>query len=157
MVDGWAMDVRPIGWVSSTRTEPFDDDWGAVASSVVFDPAEVSPDALAGLDQFSHVEIVYVFDRVDPDQVERGARHPRGNPAWPKVGILAQRAKNRPNRLGLSRSRIVSVDGLTLHLLDLDAVDGTPILDVKPWMAEFGPRGPVRQPGWSADLMAGYW
>ena len=73
------------------------------------------------------------------------------------MGIFAQRAKDRPNRLGLSVCRLLGVDGVRIDVAGLDAVDGTPVLDVKPWMAEFGPRGPVRQPTWSRELMAGYW
>ena len=153
------MECTPIGWVKSDRTAPVDDDWDSVTSVITLDPSVVSDRALLGLEQFSHLEVVYVFDRVDPSQVERGARHPRGNTSWPEVGILAQRAKNRPNRLGLCCCRLTQVDraAMTLHVRDLDAIHGTPVLDINPWMAEFGPRGPTRQPGWSSELMAAYW
>lgn len=153
------MDITPIGWVRSSRREPVDDDWDSETSSVVLDQSQLSSAALAGLDQFSHVEVLYVFDQVDPAGVERGARHPRGNTAWPRVGILAQRAKNRPNRLGLCCCRLVGVDpaAMTVHLRDLDAIDGTPVLDLKPWVAEFGPRGAVSQPEWATELMSRYW
>jgi len=151
------VELQPIGTVRSTRTEPLDDDWDAVAASVVLDDAQFSPDALRGLDAFSHVEVVYVFDRVDPSTVQTAARHPRGNRDWPEVGIFAQRAKGRPNRLGVTVCRLLGVDGLTLHVQGLDAIDGSPVVDVKPYMQEFGPRGEVRQPAWSHELMAGYW
>ncbi|HWE54512.1 MAG TPA: TrmO family methyltransferase [Acidimicrobiales bacterium] len=134
-----------------------DDDWDSVTSRITLDPGQVDATAVTGLDQFSHVEVVYVFDQVDPAVVERGARHPRSNPDWPSVGILAQRARMRPNRLGVTVCRLVGVDGLTVEVADLDAVDGTPVVDIKPYMAEFGPRGPVRQPVWSHQLMSGYW
>ncbi|MEZ0374747.1 MAG: TrmO family methyltransferase, partial [Candidatus Sericytochromatia bacterium] len=78
-----------------------DDDWGRVESEIVLDEA-LPEDALAGLEDFSHLEIVYLFHRVAADQLVTGAEHPRENPAWPKVGIFAQRKKNRPNRLGLT-------------------------------------------------------
>ena len=148
--------LHPIATVRSSRTEPLDDDWDAVASQVVLDDA-LSPDALRGLEDFSHVEVVYVFDRVRPEQVQSGARRPRGNAAWPEVGIFAQRAKARPNRLGVTVCRLLRVDGRTLHVQGLDAIDGTPVVDLKPDFAEFGPRGEVRQPAWSHELMAGYW
>ncbi len=151
------MELVPIGTVTSSRTEPLDDDWDAVTSSVTLDAAQFSPDALRGLEDFSHVEVVYVFDRVDPAAVQTAARHPRGNPDWPEVGIFAQRAKGRPNRLGVTVCRLLAVEGLTLRLEGLDAVDGSPVVDVKPYLAEFGPRGEVRQPAWSRELMAGYW
>ncbi|GAA4548505.1 SAM-dependent methyltransferase [Amycolatopsis samaneae] len=151
------MQVEPIGLVSSARTEPLDDDWDTVAATITLDSTRFTPEALAGLDEFSHVEVVYLFDRVDPDRVQYGARRPRGNPAWPPVGIFAQRGKGRPNRIGVTTCALVGVDGLTLTLAGLDAIDGTPVLDVKPYLTEFGPRGPVRQPAWSRELMAGYW
>jgi len=112
---------------------------------------------VAGLQEFSHIEIVFVFDQVEPADIERGARHPRGNLSWPAVGIFAQRAKMRPNRIGVTVCRLLEVDGLVLRVAGLDAIDGTPVLDIKPYMSEFGARGEVRQPPWSHELMAGYW
>jgi tRNA-Thr(GGU) m(6)t(6)A37 methyltransferase TsaA len=149
----------PIGRVAGGRAEVRDDDWGAERAAIVLDAARFGADALLGLDAFSHLEVVYLFDRVDPAKVETGARHPRGNPDWPRVGIFAQRAKDRPNRLGVSRCRIVGVDadGLRIAVAGLDAVDGTPVLDIKPYMNEFGPQEPVHQPAWAGELMAGYW
>jgi len=149
--------VAPIGYVEASRHEPIDDEWDAVSSAIQLDPRAVRPDALAGLGSFSHIEVIYLFHRVDPDAVQRGARRPRGNPAWPAVGILAQRAKNRPNRLGISTCRLLEIDDLRLHITGLDAIDGTPVLDVKPYFAEFGARGEIRQPTWSHELMRGYW
>jgi len=151
------MDVEAIGWVSSPRTEPVDDDWDTVTSTITLDGDRFGPEALAGLDAFSHVEVVYLFDRVDPAGAQTGARHPRGNPGWPEIGIFAQRAKGRPNRIGVSTCRLLAVDGLTVTVHALDAIDGTPVLDLKPYLVEFAPRGDVHQPAWSHELMAGYW
>ena len=109
-----------------------------------------------GLGEFSHVEVLYLFDRVDPGSVHTGARRPRGNPEWPEVGVFAQRVKDRPNRIGLSTCEILGVDGTRIAVRGLDAVDGTPVLDLKPHLVEFGPRSEVRQPPWSHELMAGY-
>lgn len=152
-----AYTLFPVGVVRGGRGEVRDDDWDAERATIVLDAARFTPDAVAGLDAFSHLEVVYLFDRVDPAAVETGARHPRGNDAWPRVGIFAQRAKDRPNRLGVSRCVLHGVDGLTLHVSGLDAVDGTPVLDIKPYMSEFGPRGETRQPAWSRELMKDYW
>ncbi|WP_324783937.1 SAM-dependent methyltransferase [Streptomyces sp. H51] len=149
--------VRPVGWVIGGREEVRDDEWGEVRSVVRLDADRFGPDAVAGLDAFSHLEVVYHFDRVAPDRIETGARHPRGNADWPAVGIFAQRGKNRPNRLGVSRCRLLRVTGLDLHVQGLDAVDGSPVLDVKPYMAEFGPQGPTSQPGWATELMRDYY
>ena len=155
MADQFA--VRPIGFVRGGRTEPIDDDWGAVEAVIELDPEVLPADAVAGLDAFSHLDVVFVFHLVDESTVTLGARHPRGRADWPLVGILAQRAKGRPNRIGVTTCDLLGVDGLTIRVRGLDAIDGTPVLDVKPHLREFGPRGEVRQPDWSTELMAGYW
>lgn len=149
--------VTPIGRVRSPRDQAIDDDWAGITATVELDADVIGPDAALGLDAFSHVEVVFLFDRVDPATVTLGARHPRGNPDWPRVGILAQRAKNRPNRIGITTCALLGVDGLTLTVAGLDAIDGTPVLDVKPYLAEFAPRGALRQPDWSRELMKDYW
>jgi tRNA-Thr(GGU) m(6)t(6)A37 methyltransferase TsaA len=149
--------MTPIGTVRSTRTATEDDDWDSVLSSIELDAAQFTAEALTGLETFSHIEVVYLFDRVDPAKVEKGARHPRNNTAWPKIGIFAQRGKNRPNRIGTTICRVDRIEGLRIHVLGLDAVERTPVLDIKPWVREFGPRGYVRQPAWMTELMSGYW
>ena len=150
-------EVEPIGVVRSSRAEVRDDGWDAERASIELDPQRFTADALVGLDGFSHVEVLFLFDRVDPGAVEYGSRRPRGDPSWAPVGIFAQRGKNRPNRLGASVVRVLGVDGGTVHVAGLDAVDGTPVLDLKPWLAEFGPRGSTFQPAWASELMRGYW
>ncbi|MEW5659152.1 SAM-dependent methyltransferase [Streptomyces cinereoruber] len=146
----------PVGRIVGGRAEVRDDEWGEVSAVIRLDE-RFEPDALAGLDSFSHVEVVYHFDRVPVEKVETGARHPRGNTDWPLVGIFAQRGKNRPNRLGVSRCRLLRVNGLDVHVQGLDAVDGTPVLDIKPYMAEFGPRGTTTQPEWATEIMREYY
>ena len=149
--------LEPIGHVVGGREVVEDDRWGAVEARIRLDHRHATPEMVRGLDEFSHLEVVFVFDRVDADAVEWGSRHPRGNPEWPRVGILAQRAKDRPNRIGVSRCELAGVDGTDLLVRGLDAVDGTPVLDVKPWLAGFAPRGAVRQAAWAEELMRGYW
>jgi tRNA-Thr(GGU) m(6)t(6)A37 methyltransferase TsaA len=149
-------ELTEIATVRSTRHEPRDDGWDAETSWLELAPS-FPEDAMAGLDAFSHAEVVFVFHGVKPDKIETAARHPRGNAAWPKVGIFAQRGKNRPNRLGATICRIERLDGRRLYVKGLDAIDGTPVVDLKPWMREFGPRGPVSQPEWATELMRTYW
>jgi tRNA-Thr(GGU) m(6)t(6)A37 methyltransferase TsaA len=151
------MTVTPIGIVRSSINEAVDDIWGNLTAQIDLDPSRFTADAVAGLDAFSHVEIVFLFDRVEEAAIHTGARHPRGRADWPAVGIFAQRAKNRPNRIGTTVCRLVGVEGLALTVESLDAIDGTPILDIKPYMREFAPRGPVVQPAWATELMADYW
>ena len=103
MTDGPA--VVPIGFVRGGRAEPFDDDWDAVEATIALDGSRFERSALRGLDDYSHVEVVYLFHLVDEDEIEPGARRPRENPDWPEVGIFAQRGKGRPNRIGVTRCR----------------------------------------------------
>lgn len=152
-----AVELVPIGSVVGGRMQPDDDGWGAESATIRLDAEQYAVDSIQGLVDFSHIEVVFVFDRVDSAGVHTGARHPRGRADWPAVGIFAQRASNRPNRLGVSRCRLVGVDGLDVRVQGLDAIDGTPVLDLKPWLDEFAPRGETRQPPWSHELMAGYY
>jgi tRNA-Thr(GGU) m(6)t(6)A37 methyltransferase TsaA len=149
--------VRAVGWVESPRVGRADDDWGEVESTIHLDAERFSPDALAGLDEFSHVEVIFLFDQFDEESVSTGARHPRGNTDWPNVGIFAQRASSRPNRLGVTTCEVVDVDGLAVRVRGLDAVDATPVIDIKPYIREFEPRAEVRQPSWISELMVNYW
>jgi tRNA (adenine37-N6)-methyltransferase len=149
--------MQAIGHVRGGRKEAIDDDWGDVEAAIELDATRFTPDVVAGLDDFSHVDVVYVFDQLDESAINLGARHPRGNPEWPLVGILAQRARARPNRIGVSMCELVSVEGLTVRVRGLDAIDGTPVLDLKPYIAEFAPRVATRQPAWATALMASYW
>jgi tRNA-Thr(GGU) m(6)t(6)A37 methyltransferase TsaA len=149
--------MTDIGHVEGGRDVPEDDDWGASRAAILLDPDRFTPDAVAGLDSFSHAEIIFVFDRVTDDEIVTGARHPRGRKDWPLTGIFAQRGKNRPNRIGVSVCRIVAVDGLRVEVEGLDAIDGTPVLDIKPVLSDFLPRGEIREPAWSGELMADYW
>ena len=148
--------LEPIGTVVGGRAEAVDDDWNAERAVIRLNADKYTAAALAGLADFSHLEVVFLFHLIDPATVQTAARHPRGNPDWPLVGIFAQRGKNRPNRLGVSRCRLAKVDGLDVHVEGLDAIDGTPVLDIKPYMAEFGPQGEVTQPAWATELMRDY-
>jgi len=152
-----AYEVRAVGRVLSPRSGRADDDWGDVRSTIRLDSERFGSDALDGLDDFSHIEVIFLFDRFDEAKVSVGSRHPRGNDAWPRVGIFAQRASSRPNRLGLTTCELLGVDGHDLVVRGLDAIDGTPVLDIKPYVTEFRPRGVVTQPAWIGELMAGYW
>ena len=148
--------MSPIGVVRNTRKEVEDDSWGDVVSVIELDSA-YSEEALLEIESFSHAEIYFYFHLVEEIKIETGARYPRNNKEWPKVGIFAQRGKNRPNRLGATTVKILKREGRQLFVQGLDAVDGTPILDIKPVMKEFLPREEVKQPAWATELMRNYW
>jgi tRNA-Thr(GGU) m(6)t(6)A37 methyltransferase TsaA len=145
----------PIAVVRCSRAEPEDDRWDSETSTIeLLSPFDRR--SVRGLEEFSHCLVVFVFHGASWDGT-RMSRHPRGNPEWPDVGIFAQRAKDRPNRLGVSVCRLAGVDDASIRVEGLDAIDGTPVVDIKPWMEEFGPRGTVVQPVWSRELMRDYW
>jgi len=148
--------VHPIGVVQSGRREPIDDGWAGVEARIIVD-SRFPRNSTAGVEEFSHLDVVYLFHLVDVDGIHSGARHPRGRTDWPKVGIFAQRAKARPNRIGVTTCELLEVDGHVLTVRGLDAIHGTPVLDLKPYMSGFAPRGEVREPAWARELMASYW
>lgn len=148
--------LEPIGIVRNSRRVAEDDNWGGVVSEITVNEP-LGEESLNGVEEFSHAEVIFYFHLVDEQKIITGARHPRNNPLWPRVGILAQRGKNRPNRLGLSIVRILRREGNKIYVTGLDAVDGTPVLEIKSVMKEFLPREDVRQPQWSTDLMMNYW
>jgi tRNA-Thr(GGU) m(6)t(6)A37 methyltransferase TsaA len=147
-------ELKPVAFVHSSRVEAVDDDWDAETAWIEL--AEWLPDeALEGTEGFSHIEVLYRFHKAD--KAALGLRRPRGNPAWPEVGIFAQRGKDRPNHLGLCACRLVAREGRRLRVAGLDAIDGSPVLDIKPVFRAFLPRGEIREPAWVAELSANYW
>ncbi|MFH1481140.1 MAG: SAM-dependent methyltransferase [Pseudomonadota bacterium] len=148
--------LRPIGIVRNSRKVIEDDHWGGIVSEITISEP-LGEESLEGIEQFSHAEVIFYFHQVEDKKVVTGARHPRNNPSWPKVGILAQRGKNRPNRLGLAVVKVLKRRGNRLYVERLDAIDGTPILDIKPVMKEFLPDEDVKQPEWSIEIMRNYW
>ncbi len=138
----------PIGIIHSSRKTLEDDFWGEVISTIEINHPDLDESALYGLKEFSHLQVIYYMHKVEPDKIINGARHPRNDKSLPLVGILAQRAKNRQNQIGLSPAKILEVHGKIITVQGLDAIDGTPVLDIKPHMKEFSIHEPIRQPNW---------
>ena len=147
--------IKAIGFVKSTRTEPIDDYWGGLISTIELDENQFDENATLGLDSFSHIEVVYAFHKVNPESIVVGAEHPRERQDWPKVGIFAQRKKSRPNRLAVSVCKLIKVEGLTITIEALDAIDESPVIDIKPYIKEFAPKDSI-QPSWASELMQNY-
>jgi tRNA (adenine37-N6)-methyltransferase len=147
--------LTPVATVKNSRTIPTDDFWGEVISEIEFYD-QIPVEALEGISDYSHLEIIYFFDKVEPGEIVFSAR-PRGNPDYPEVGIFAQRKKDRPNRIGLCTVELLEQKGRTLIVKYLDAINGTPVLDVKPVFKEYQPKGVLIQPFWVSDMMKKYW
>ncbi|MBG0818432.1 SAM-dependent methyltransferase [Planomonospora sp. ID82291] len=150
-----SLTILPIGTVVGGRTEPTDDHWSGTA--IIRLNADFPLEVVQGLEEFSHLLVVWHFHRAAPEDVALHARSPRGNPAWPATGTFVHRNHRRPNQLAQSFPRLVKVDGLDLHVTDLDAIDGTPVYDLAPYFIEMGPRGAVREPAWPGEMLTDYW
>jgi tRNA (adenine37-N6)-methyltransferase len=146
--------MKPIGYVMNERTEPTDDNWSTV-KSVIELVADLPEECLAGIEQFSHLEVVFYFDKSTKTFTD--SEHPRENPNYPKMGIFAQRKKDRPNHIGITIVNLIGCNGRTLTVENLDAINGTPVLDIKPVFAEYLPKGKITQPQWTKNLMKNYW
>lgn len=146
---------KPIARVKNTRTTTTDDYWGTIISEIILED-HVPTDAFKNIEQFSHLEIIYHFDKSKPADIVFSGR-PRGNPNYPEMGIFAQRKKDRPNAIGLCTVKLIEHSGRSIQVKNLDAIDGTPIIDIKPVMKEFQLNGEIKQPEWCSDLMKDYW
>lgn len=146
--------INPIGFVINDRIDPIDDNWASIES--IIELASGFPDeCFDGIEEFSHLEIIYYFNKSVKTLI--GSEHPRENMMYPKVGIFAQRKKDRPNHIGATIVNLIYRDGRKLFVKNLDAINGTPIIDIKPVFNEFLPTGEVKQAKWTKDLMKNYW
>ena len=146
--------LEPIGRVRSPVTDTArDENWGAVVSEIEL--AGPFAPGLRGLETFSHALVVFFMDHefMPPRDL---TRRPRGRADMPELGIFAQRGKQRPNPIGVTAVEIMGVSGPILTVRGLDAIDGTPVLDVKPYVPAFDLRGDARVPEWIDRLMRGY-
>lgn len=148
--------LEPLAYVKNIQKKHRNGGWDSILSEIHIEPS-LPEESLWGIDQFSHLEIIYFLSGIAPDSIEWGARHPRNNMDWPQVGIFAQRGKNRPNRLALTTVKLRALQGRVLYVEGCDALDGTPVLDIKPVMQGFLPRGAVQEPSWATELMREYW
>ena len=144
-----------VATVSNVRVEIEDDYWESIQSEITLEK-DVSSKVFTNIAKFSHLEILFFFHKTDEKDIIDSC-HPRGDPKYPEMGIFAQRKKERINRLGLSVVELLEVHGRTLKVKYLDAIDGTPVIDIKPVFNEFLPKGEVKQPLWVKDLTKYYW
>ena len=124
-------EIVPIGWVESPLTDraqaPRQGDEGAPPAWIVFEPAV--GEAMRDLRPGSEVVVLTWLDRADRDVL---VTRPRDDPANPMTGVFSTRTSDRPNPIGLHRVRIAEVTGLRMLVEGLEAIDGTPVADVKP-------------------------
>jgi tRNA-Thr(GGU) m(6)t(6)A37 methyltransferase TsaA len=147
--------VRAIGRVQSPVRDAVDSDWGSVESLIAVEPGLRA--GLRGLEAFSHVVVVTFLHQASFEPTRHLVRRPRGLASMPELGIFAQRAKDRPNPLGISVVELIAVRPEGIAVRGLDAIDGTPVLDLKPYFPQFDAAAPgARVPDWVGELMRGY-
>lgn len=124
-------ELRPIGWVRSPlvdrKTAPKQGHEGSPDAWIDFDTAIL--EGLRDLRAGSEIVLLTWLDRASRDVL---VTHPRDDPARPELGVFSTRSPDRPNPIGLHRVEIVKIDGVSIQVRNLEALDGTPILDVKP-------------------------
>ena len=150
------IELLAIGHVVGGRAENEDDAWAEVEAQIVLGD-HVPDGALSGLEGFSHLEVIVLLDQAKDPGATEAVRRPRGIAALPPVGVLAQRHKDRIGRIGLSRCELVGVEDRAVRVRGLDAIAGTPVIDLKPWYSAFGPRGEVREPAWVSVVTEHYY
>lgn len=146
--------IHPIGYVRSPVIAQTDGGWGDVTCRI-----EVLPpyrQGLLGIEQFSHVIVLTFLHQAAFDSVRHLRRRPRGQATMPELGIFAQRAKDRPNPIGVTAVPVIGVTADGVHVKGLDAIDGTPVLDLKPYYPAYDLVLQATVPEWVDRLMRGY-
>ena len=139
--------ITPIGVVRNGEDDPARQDWSRVRSRIELQP-DLAP-ALDGIEGFSHVIVVGWLDRIPGELRERRRAHPAGDERLPLLGALALRGGSRPNPLSVTVCRLRSVRDASVEVEGLDLVDGTPVLDLKPYIAAYDSEPGATLPDWA--------
>jgi len=142
------MTLKAIGIVRNEVKErpPFRRDWWVeIVSEVVIDSSLT--EALDGLEEFSHIIVLYWMHRLASDEVPLKVC-PKGRKELPPVGLFASRAPHRPNRIGKATVKLLRRQGNILRVKGLDALDGTPVIDIKPYIPGYDSVADTRVPQW---------
>ncbi|SEM82460.1 tRNA-Thr(GGU) m(6)t(6)A37 methyltransferase TsaA [Syntrophus gentianae] len=146
--------LKPVGFISSPVTEQADEKWGGVISRVLLQPEYIG--ALSGLEDFSHAMIITYLHQAKYEKEKHLQRRPRDLDSMPKIGIFSQRAKDRPNPIGVTTVKIITVKDDYIEVQGLDAINGTPILDIKPYYPHYDKVDAPKTPEWVDKLMEKY-
>ena len=145
--------MKPIGYIKNSVENRKDVSWGEDFSDIVL--SEEYRGGLKGLNGFSHVTILFYLDKANFEREKHLQRRPQNREDMPLVGIFSQRGKDRPNQIGMTSVQIVSVSDEKLTVKGLDAIDGTPILDIKPYYPMYDKKD-ASVPEWVERLMEHY-
>lgn len=145
--------LHPIGYVENDVAAKKHDGWGGDVSSIRL--KEEYYGGLKGLEGFSHAIILFHLDKACYVREKHLQRRPRNRADMPLTGIFSQRTKDRPNTIGMTAVAILSVSESCLIVQGLDALDGTPVLDIKPYFPAYDKRN-ATVPEWVDRLMENY-
>lgn len=145
--------MKPIGYVHNNVENKKDVSWGQDVSTIHLEEEYYS--GLEGLSDFSHAIIIYHLDKAVYDKEKHLQRRPQNREDMPLVGIFSQRGKDRPNRIGMTSVQIVNVEDTQLTVKGLDAIDGTAVLDIKPYYPVYDKKDAI-VPEWVDRLMEHY-
>jgi len=140
------MSLTPIGVVKNSINEPGTDDRQTAVCEIVVN--EDMKEALSRIEEFSHIIVLYWMHKVSPSRCLVLRVHPRGRQDLPVVGVLATRSPARPNPIGVSTVKLLERRDNVLKVMGLDAVDGTPVLDIKPYIPGYDSPAKAKTPGW---------
>jgi tRNA-Thr(GGU) m(6)t(6)A37 methyltransferase TsaA len=147
--------ITSIGAVKCAVTEMSQGGWSKIESEIHIHPELTS--GLQGLEGYSHILVTFFLDRAQGfDPAKQLMRKPRGREDMQAVGVFAQRTKYRPNPIGITAVQLLGITGNVVKVRGLDALDGTPVLDIKPYMPPFDRMENVKMPEWVGLFMDGY-
>jgi len=140
------MNLTPIGFVKNNVTEPKRGDWEAVTSEIIIN--EDLKQGLSRIDEFSHLIVIYWMHKLPPSQRSVIEVHPKGNQNLPLVGVFASRSPARPNPIGITTVKLLERRDNVLKVTGLDAIDQTPVLDIKPYIPDHDSASEIKTPDW---------
>jgi tRNA-Thr(GGU) m(6)t(6)A37 methyltransferase TsaA len=140
------INLTPIGFVKNSIKEPKREDWQTVTSEIIIN--EDLKEALSRIDEFSHIIVIYWMHKLPPSQRSVIKVHPKANPDLPLVGVFASRSPARPNPIGITTVKLLERRDNVLKVIGLDAIDGTPVLDIKPHIPGNDSSTEAKTPGW---------
>lgn len=143
-----AMTLKAIGIVSNEIKQPVRHGWSQVVSEIIIDSALT--EALEGLEEFSHLIVLYWLHQLPKKQLSLKV-HPMGRPELPLVGRFATRSPSRPNPVGQATVRLLGRRGNILKVKGLDAIDGTPVIDIKPYLPGYDSASDAKAPPWTTE------
>ena len=140
------INLTPIGLVKNNIKEPKRENWETVVSEIIIN--DDLKEALTRIDEFSHIIVIYWMHKLTPSQRSVTKVHPKGNQSLPLFGVFASHSPARPNPIGITTVKLLERNGATLKVSGLDAIDGSPVLDIKPYIPSHYSASEVKTPGW---------